>query len=305
MASRLERTEKKLKEEKEEELREKKEKAKVKLKKLLWLLLLLFILTLVYAFTIEPYRLEMHEHTITTNKDITENYNGLKIVHFSDLHYGSTIMKSELKKVVDKINSLEPDIIVFTGDLVERTYTLKSDEVKLLTEELKRLEANLGKYSVIGNHDETNKYFEQIMNDSDFIYLKNDYDLIYNQDNNPILIYGTDDLTIGKPNMEKLDDEKIKDINYRIILTHEPDYIYEFIYKYDCDLILSGHSHNGQVRLPFIKPIALPYGSRKLYKPYYNINGKDIYISNGIGTSTLKIRFNSVPSINLYRLKKK
>ena len=305
MASRLERTEKKLKEEKEEKIQEQREKAKVKFKKLLWGLLLLFILTIVYAFTIEPYRLKVHEHTVTTNKDITENYNGLKIVHFSDLHYGSTIMENELKKVVDKINGLEPDIIVFTGDLVERKYTLKDDEVKLLTRELKRLKSNLGKYSVIGNHDETNKYFEQIMTDSDFVYLKNDYDLIYNLDNSPILIYGTDDLTIGKPSMEKLDDESIKDVNYRIILTHEPDYIYEFIYKYDCDLILAGHSHNGQVRLPLIKPIALPYGSKKLYKPYYNINNKDIHISNGIGTSTLKIRFNSVPSINLYRIKKK
>ena len=305
MSSRLERTEQKLKEEKKEELQEKKEKAKIKLKKGLWLIVLLFALTLVYAFTIEPYRLQVHEHLVTTTKDITENYNGLKIVHFSDLHYGSTIKENELKKVVDTINKEKADIVVSTGDLVERTYHLTDKEVKLLTNELKRIEANLGKYAIIGNHDETNKSFESIINDSDFIYLKNDYDLIYNQDNSPILIYGTDDLTIGKPNMDKLNDENIKDIKFRIILTHEPDYIYEFIYKYDTDLILAGHSHNGQVRLPLIRPIALPYGSRKLYKPYYNINGKDIFISNGIGTSTLKIRFNSVPSINVYRLKKK
>lgn len=305
MASRLERTEKKLKEEKKEEQKERKERLKGKLKKVLWLLILLFILTIVYAFCIEPYRLKVHEHIIETNKDISENFNGLKIVHFSDLHYGSTIKEDELKKVIRKINELKPDIVVFTGDLVERTYKLSNKDVRILTDELKNIEANLGKYSVIGNHDETNPKFEQIMNDSEFVYLKNDYDLIYNKDNNPILIYGTDDLTIGKPNMDKLDDEKVQDIPFRIILTHEPDYTYEFIYKYECDLVLAGHSHNGQVRLPLIRPIALPYGSKKLYKPYYSINGKDIYISNGIGTSTLKIRFNSVPSISLYRIKKK
>ena len=305
MISRLERTEKKLKEEKKEELKEKKEKAKTKLRKVLWLIVLLFVLILIYAFTIEPYRLQVHEYVVTTTKDITENYVGLKIVHFSDLHYGSTIKEGELKKIIDKINEQKPDIVVFTGDLVERKYQLTKNDIEILTNELKRIKSNLGNYSVIGNHDETNSHFEEIMNNSNFTYLKNDYDLIYNQDNNPILIYGTDDLTIGKPNMDKLNDENITSVNYRIIITHEPDYIYEFIYKYDCDLILAGHSHNGQVRLPLIKPIALPYGSKKLYKPYYNINGKDIYISNGIGTSTLKIRFNSVPSINVYRIKKK
>lgn len=305
MASRLERTEKKLQEEKKEELKEKKEKARIKLRKLLWFFVLLFILTLVYAFTIEPYRLQVHEHVVTTTKNITENYNGLKIVHFSDLHYGSTIKEEELKKVINKINEQKPDIVVFTGDLVERKYQLTQDEIKLLSSEFKRIEANLGKYSVIGNHDETNAHFEEIMTNGDFIFLKNDYDLIYNQDNSPILIYGVDDLTIGKPDMSKLNDEKIVDVNYRIILTHEPDYVYEFIYKYDSDLILAGHSHNGQVKLPLIRPLTLPDGCKKLYSPHYNINGKDIYISNGIGTSTLKIRFNSVPSINVYRIKKK
>ena len=183
MASRLERTEKKLKEEKKEELKEKKEKARTKLRKILWVIVLLFILTIVYAFTIEPYRLQTHEYVVTTTKDITENYNGLKIVHFTDLHYGSTIKEEELKKVVNRINEQNPDIVVFTGDLVERKYQLTQDEIKLLSSEFKRIEAKLGKYSVIGNHDETNAHFEEIMTNGDFIFLKNDYDLIYNQDN--------------------------------------------------------------------------------------------------------------------------
>ena len=66
--------------------------------------------------------------------------------------------------------------------------------------------------------------------------------------------------------------------------------------------MLSGHSHGGQVRIPLIGKIYTPVGAKTYYDDYYKLDNKEIFVSNGIGTSTLNIRFNSVPSINLYRL---
>ena len=78
--------------------------------------------------------------------------------------------------------------------------------------------------------------------------------------------------------------------------------MFDKIKDYNFNIMLSGHSHNGQVRLPLIGKIYTPHGSKKYYDEYYKINNKELFISNGIGTSTIDIRFMSTPSINLYRL---
>ena len=88
---------------------------------------------------------------------------------------------------------------------------------------------------------------------------------------------------------------------YRFILCHEPDE-YKKISNYSFNVIFSGHSHGGQVRLPFIGKIYTPIGAKTYYDDYYKLDNKEIFISNGIGTTRIDIRFNSAPSINLYRL---
>ncbi len=304
MKSRVQIAQDKLNQEKKEARIKNRPRLKRRIKVLLFFLILIVIFLILYSIFIEPYRLKINEYTITTTKNITENYNGLKIAHFSDLHYGSTIKETELKKVVDEINNLEPDLVLFTGDLIDTRYTPTNSDIKVLKEQLTRINAYLGKYAVFGNHDVDNKYFAEILNESEFLLLENEYDLIYNKDNNPILIYGLKDTLLQEPSFENYENEIITDIEYRIVLLHEPDYIYEFIHKLPVDLVLAGHSHNGQVNPFFLKPIFLPNGCKKLYDTHYNINNTNIYISNGIGTSMLKIRFNSIPSINLYRLKK-
>lgn len=292
------------KEEIKERRKENRRKLRRRLKLFIWLIVLTIILTVVYARYIEPYKLVVKEYLIATKKDISENYNGLKIVHFSDLHYGSVIKEKELIKVVNKINELKPDLVFFTGDLVDNKYKMKKDDAVILKKYLSMIKSNLGNYAIYGNHDLANKYYEDIIKDSNFILLDNNYELIYNKDNDPILVYGLEDALLQTPSLQKYTDD-LNNYKYKIILIHEPDYIYEFINNYNFDLILSGHSHNGQVKIPFIRPLYLPKGCKKLYSPYYKINNSDIYISSGIGTSLLKLRFNNTPSINVYRLWKK
>lgn len=91
---------------------------------------------------------------------------------------------------------------------------------------------------------------------------------------------------------------------YSILLMHEPDYV-DNIDLNNYDLILAGHSHGGQVRLPLIGSIITPVGSKKYHNEYYNISGKPLYVSSGIGTSLMRLRLFEHPSFNFYRLSNK
>ncbi len=92
------------------------------------------------------------------------------------------------------------------------------------------------------------------------------------------------------------------DISYKIIIVHEPDIADEIVKNYNVNLILAGHSHNGQVRLPLIGPLYTPKYAKKYYDNYYKIGDTDLYISSGIGVSIANYRRWNRPSINCYRL---
>ena len=94
---------------------------------------------------------------------------------------------------------------------------------------------------------------------------------------------------------------KEKEPKYKILLLHEPDFIEDVNYQ-EFNLILAGHSHNGQVRLPFIGALYTPDGSKKYYDEYYDLGKSKLYISSGLGTSTINFRFFNRPSFNFYRL---
>ena len=268
------------------------------------------ILTILYSRFISTKGLVVKEYKIIDDK-ITYEYHGLKIVHISDIHYASTVFEKELDNLVNEVNSLKPDIIVFTGDLFDSEETYNKD---ILISYLSKLETKLGKYAVSGNHDKPIEEYYDVIEKSGFINLDDTYELIYNNSNEPIIISGIstnyeDSSNINSKTEEfdkyisDLKEDDIKPI-YSILLIHEPDFI-DNISLNNYDLVLSGHSHLGQVRLPLIGKIHTPYGSKKYYDEYYNIDDTDIYISGGIGTSWLKFRFFSKPNINFYRITNK
>lgn len=286
------------------ETKRKKEKSKKnkKLAKKLVIFLILILLVLgIWGKFFEPNLLSVKEYKLSSN-EIPSSFNGVKIVHFSDLHYGIGNSNKKLDNLIAKINSLNPDIVIFTGDLIDRNYSTNENDIKNITNKLSKIEANLGKYACTGNHDIKNENFDNIMYDSGFKVLKNNYDTIYNKTNKPIAIYGLDNITYGSPKLDMLNSKDIENIAYKIVILHEPDYIDEFIDNYDVNLILAGHSHNGQVKLPKIKPIYLPKGSKTYYGKSYKINNTNVYISNGVGNSIIDFRLFNAPSINLYRM---
>ena len=279
------------------------------------LLIIGFILIIIflYAMFIGTSGLVVKEYKIT-NKNIPTSFHGIKIVHMSDIHYGRTINENRLKHIIIEINKFKPDIVVFTGDFIDKDTKLNNNMKNILINNLKDIKATLGKYAIYGNHDYIFKEYPTIIEEGGFSLLKNSYDFIYNESYEPIFIGGIDSMLEGNPDIDSImeyynvgenneEEEKVLP-NYKIILLHEPDYFDEFKDTYDINLILAGHSHNGQVRIPFIGGVKEVKGAMIYSEPYYKINNTDLYISSGIGTSTINLRLFNRPSINLYRLTK-
>lgn len=281
---------------------EKRNRRNKKIHKLLLIIFIIFSLILIYARFIEPNLITTNEIKITS-PNIDDTFHGLKILHFSDLHYGMTVDSNYMERLIKEFNKLKPDIVLFTGDLIEDDYVLTNEEKNDLINYLSQINYTYGKYAIVGNHDYFNENYEEIMEKSNFNLLRNNYDIIYKEDNS-ILIFGSDDAIYSEPVFDILNDEETKNTDYKIIMIHEPDIVEDLVYNYDVSLVVAGHSHNRQVNIPFIKPFWLPYLAEKYYEGYYNINNTPIYISNGIGTSTVKFRFLSFPSINFYRITK-
>lgn len=272
------------------------------------ILIILGIAFFSYVTYISTAKITVREYRII-NKKIPDSFNGLKIIHFTDLHYGSTMYEKNLNNIKIIINERKPDIIVFTGDLIDTNYKMTKEDNKKLTKTLTDLNANLGKYAILGNEDNDN--ISTIFNQSNFYTLKNEYDLIYKDTNNPILIIGLSSLINNKQDIESgynyFNQESYNSNIYTITLMHEPDSTDDIINKYPTDLILAGHSHNGFIRIPFLNYSPIKYnGAKKYDQDYYKIKNTKLYISGGLGTNNSSgIRLFCRPSINLYRLSNK
>lgn len=263
----------------------------------IWLLLIIGIL-FIYARYLGTSNLVIKEYSII-NEKIPLNFHGLKIVQFSDLHYGTTIKEEELKNVINKINELNPDIIFFTGDLIDNSYKISEDEEKLIAKELNKLKPNIGIYAVRGNHD-INDNFENIIKNTYIELLNNQNKLLYfDNSSTPIMLIALDDNLKGTQNIDNAFNFEDNDY-YKILITHEPD-DYDKLPK-NVNLFLAGHSHLGQVRLPFIGSVYNMEGAKKYKEEKYEIDETNLFISGGLGTTKIKYRFLDKPSINFFRL---
>ena len=279
------------------------------MKKIIHFIIFLMILIcaiLFYARFIGTTGLNTNEIVIN-DSNIPVSYDGLKIVYFTDIHYTRVITNKRVKELIDEINRLKPDLVFFTGDLIDTDSTPNEENKQKLINFLKEIKTKYGKYAVIGNHDYDNhlELVKEIYKLSNFTLLENSYDIIYNNNNDKIFIGGLNTVSFDLADI----DETMKyfdnndNINYKIILVHEPDYTDTIVEKYpDVNLILSGHSHAGQVRLPFIGGIFKNSNAIKYSEGFYQVNDTKLFISNGIGVSRYNFRLFNRPSINLYRI---
>ena len=279
------------------------------MKKILYsilIMLAILLLILIYARFVGTSGLDTNEISIKSMR-IDKSYSGLKIVHFSDLHYKNNISKNKIKSLVNEINVLKPDLVVFTGDLIDNNSKIKNEDIAFLIEQFSKIESKYGKFSVIGDDDYLKTdTVKNIYIQSNFNLLNNSYSIIYNENKDKIFIGGLGSYNYEEANIDSLMNS-FKDsssINFKIIILHEGDYIKEITTKYkDIDLILAGHSINGSINIPIIKQLLLPDGARKYYNSYYKLGDTRAYVSNGVGLNDYNFRLFNHPSINFYRIK--
>lgn len=211
-----------------------------------------------------------------------DNFKGIKIVFFSDLHIGKFNKKNELKKILNTLKELNADIYIFGGDLIgtniKKYYSL--DDVKECFDVLK----DKCLISVYGNHEykleknintnEKHQYFKAM----NFNILKDDY-YTYVQGNKSLTIYGMNDYILNDIVLPK---QKVD-----LIISHEGD----IIEKINHQIMLSGHTHGGQIRLPYIPIFYKPKHGKKFTSGLYKIKDSQIIVSNGLGFNGFKLRF--------------
>ncbi len=274
------------------------EKVKKIVKRIVIALIIIFLLvffTFFYITNIGTTSLIVNEEAIVNSK-LPESFSGLKVIQFGDLHYSNYNL---LKEVVNAITKRNPDLILFTGDLLGNE-DLTPKNRKKLVKELKRLNSTLGKYAVLGESDNDDAI--SILVDCGFKVLDDSNELIYNESNEPIMLVGLN------TNNDSINYDKAftnyNDVTYTITIFHKPDYIDEFVEVYPVDLALAGHSHLGEIRIPYLLNLASKDHASKYINSYYKINNTEFYITSGIGTDTYDVRINARPSINFFRLRK-
>lgn len=286
----------------------KKEQKSFKRKILFFVLIILFIIivTLLYARFVEPKKLEVKEYRIV-NENLSVIH-GYKIAHVSDIHYGKTTNKEQLQDLIKKINLTKPDILFFTGDLIDKDTNFTEEMKEEIENCLSKLDISIKKYAISGEDDLKFSSYEFIMENAGFTSLDDTYQKLYINQTDYLLLAG---LKSSKANADF--DSKIKDISeyieslkedkplYSIFLLHEPDFI-KNINIADFNLVLAGHSHGGQIQVPFVGGLIYPKYASYYHQNYQKIGSTDFYITSGIGTTTYGFRLFNPPSFNLYRL---
>ena len=150
-------------------------------------IILLIIFIILYAFFIGTKGIFIKEFKVETN-NITKEMEDVKILHFSDLHYGTVNMKM-VNKLINKINETKPDIVIFTGDLIDEKYDITEDEKEDLKKNLSNINAEYGKYYITGEEDYD--YSSNLLNQADFINLNDLEQTIYLQNSSKILLSST------------------------------------------------------------------------------------------------------------------
>ena len=153
--------------------------------KSLAIIILVFTLIFLYAHFYEPMRFQTSEYLIK-DSNIPDDFNGIKILHFTDLLYGSSIDQNYLNKISEEIKLINPNIVFFTGNIISKEYEITEDEIKKVNNFFNSIPYTIGKYAVSGDTD--NHSFNLIMENTDFIHINNEVLSVYNGTNKINLI---------------------------------------------------------------------------------------------------------------------
>ena len=262
-----------------------------------WLLPLLAPGTAGYSF-LEARRLGVQPVTIPIPL-LPDPFNQVRIVQLTDIHHGPYLDVERVEHAVELTNGLEPDVIVLTGDYVHRS----AEFIKPCFGALARLRAPLGVFGVLGNHDhwEGAEATRAAMRRAGIQELTNRGTWVERYGSR-LYFAGVDDLWEGKQDLAAALAEVPQD-GCAVLLSHNPDYFPEAVKDWRVRLMLAGHTHGGQVVLPFVGPLIVPsrYG-RKYASGLVTEHNQSVYVSRGVGTITPPVRLNCPAEVSLITL---
>ncbi len=253
-----------------------------------------------YPFFIERYLVQINVYNIPV-RNLPGEFNDFKILQLTDLHYCRLTPEIFIERLINKANSLKKDLIVCTGDYV-LSEKKNSPQVEIVWSMLEKLKAEYGVYSILGNHDHSfnfNKSIECLNKSGQNIRHKS---ISINKNGSKIWLGGAGDLWTDDIGIDKAF-ENVPDRECKILLAHNPDTA-DCEFKTRVDLMISGHTHGGQVNFPLIGPLILPVKNRRYSNGFIRSQHTDIFISKGIGWAIFPVRFNCCPEIAILNLRK-
>jgi uncharacterized protein len=234
---------------------------------------------------------------------------GFRIVQLSDLHYDPMFGVAPIKAAIRLANEQSPDVVALTGDFVtlpfienRRTRARTAEQSEPCAQLLKSLRSKYGSLGVLGNHDEfsfpdtVTKHLE-----AQGIQVLRNRAIPIEHNGARLFLAGVNDVLGGDADL----DTALRGINSTepiVLLAHEPDFA-EATARYPIGLQLSGHSHGGQVRIPYVWPLFLPPLSEKYPKGLYSLGELLLYTNVGVGTIHLPVRWNCPPEVTVITLR--
>ena len=240
----------------------------------------------------EPSRLVVERITVRL-RDLPASLEGFRIVFLSDFHLHPFTPISLIHEAVVTANQLRPDLILLGGDYV---YARAEDAFELAPA-LANLNAKHGVFSVLGNHDHHRgtKVVRAAFQESGLKLFVNE-GLPISVNRGAFYLAGLDSVCAGRPDLETALQGR-RSNQPLILLVHEPDPIDTFRQGAPVALQLSGHTHGGQVRLPFFGPLILPPFGENYPAGLYRVGGSQLYTTRGIGTIKVPVRFDCPPEV--------
>ena len=252
-----------------------------------------------WAFVIEPSRLVLRETRITL-PSWPANFKGLRVAVISDLHAGSPfITPDKIQRVVGMTTAARPDLILLPGDFViQGVMGGKFMEPEVMASALNGLRARFGVFATLGNHDwwYNGQRVKKSLENAGITVLENDAAMI-ERDGAAIWVVGIGDKWEGKPDIASALARVGVDAPI-IALTHNPDIFPSIPAK--VALTIAGHTHGGQVAFPIIGRPIVPSEFGERYAAGHIVEGsKQLFVTTGVGTSILPVRFRVPPEISL------
>jgi len=254
----------------------------------------------IYATTHGRHELEIVRRTILI-RDLPDSFQGFRLVQLSDIHLVEWTEPWFLRRVVAEVNKLAPDLVVLTGDFISRgprNISVAYRAMPVCAEELSAIQCP-HLFAILGNHDVQvdSSMVQRAMAAAKIPMLVNRFTAI-ERGSDRIWLCGVDDPGTSVPYLSgAIPAHPGAPV---ILLAHEPDYA-DMVRRHPrfplVDLMLSGHSHGGQVRLPWVGPLVLPPMGQKYVSGLFRFNQMQLYVNRGIGTVGMPFRFDCPPEI--------